>query len=83
MLSPRLLEILRAYWRRALQSLWLFPGQEPRDHVSTGAWHDAGRKARTRARIGKPVTAHTFRHSFATHLLEASVDIWIIQAILG
>jgi integrase/recombinase XerD len=83
MLSPRLLDILRAYWRKARPSVWLFPGQEPGGHVSTGALQDACRRARRLAGINKPVTAHTLRHSFATHLLEAGIDIRVIQALLG
>jgi integrase len=59
MLSPRLLEILRVYWKRAQPSLWLFPGQEPGGHVSVGALQSACRAARQRARIGKRVTAHS------------------------
>ena len=83
MLSPRLLDILRAYWRRTRPSIWLFPGQEPGRHVSTGALQAACRAARKRARLSKQVTAHSLRHSFATHLLESGTDIRIIQVILG
>ena len=83
MLSPRLLEILRAYWKRVQPGLWLFPGRDPSGRVTIRAIQAACRAARRRARIGKPVTVHTLRHSFATHLLESGIDIRIIQALLG
>jgi site-specific recombinase XerD len=83
MLSPQLLEILRGYWRLARPASWLFPGREPGTHISRAALQDACRVARRQSQIKKRVTAHTLRHSFATHLLEAGTDIRIIQVLLG
>ncbi len=83
MLSPRLLEILRDWWRVSRSRPWLFPGDRPGQPLTTRAVNRACRKAHRRCGIPKPITPHSLRHAFAVHLLEAGTDIRTIQLLLG
>jgi integrase/recombinase XerD len=89
MLSPVLLERLRAWWRvghaqgRILPGGWLFPGLDPTDALSARQLNRAIHSAAAAAKIDKRVSMHTLRHSYARHLLEQKVDIRVIQVLLG
>src|SRR3954467_7790780 len=83
MLSPRLLELLRRYWKAARPTTWLFPGLDPDRPISAAAVMKACRQARRASGLEKHVTVHALRHSFATHLLEAGTDLRTIQILLG
>src|SRR6516164_8400596 len=83
MLSPRLLAILREYWRAARPTQFLFPGNVPDRPITPRTVQRACRDAQEAAGLGKRVRVHTLRHSFATHLLEAGTNIRIIQILLG
>ena len=82
-LSPALLEALRAHWRRLRPATWLFPGQTPTGQRSLGALQRVVRRAVVATGFTKKVSLHTLRHSYATHLLEAGVDLLTIQRLLG
>jgi site-specific recombinase XerD len=86
-LSPTLLATLREHWRWMKPKTWLFPGtlhnwRADRPITPKVVW-DACRAAAERAGLTKRVSAHTLRHSYATHLLEAGADIRTIQLLLG
>ena len=83
MLSPKLLEILRAWWTRTRPTHWLFPGDRPGRPITREAVERECQHARRRAGIPKPITPHSLRHAFAVHLLEAGTDVRTIQLLLG
>jgi integrase/recombinase XerD len=81
--SPKLLQILRNWWPVTRPKQWLFPGDQIGGHISKAAVQDACQKADQRCGIVKPITPHSLRHCFATHLLESGTDLRTIQLLLG
>lgn len=83
MLSPKLLEILRSYWKVRRPVAWLFPGDRAGEPITRDAVRHACAKAHDLSGLSRPVTPHSLRHAFAVHLLEAGADVRTIQLLLG
>lgn len=84
MLSPRLLESLREYWKKSRpKGEYLFPGGSPDRPITRAAVAIACQKAARDSGLGKRITPHTLRHAFATHLLEAGTSAIMVQSLLG
>lgn len=83
LLPPKLLELLRVYFRWRRPKDWLFPGDKPGQPISCKSIFLACKKAAQDAGISKAVHPHSLRHAFATHMLEAGVNLRTIQILLG
>jgi integrase/recombinase XerD len=83
MLSPKFLDLLRTYWKAYGPHDWLFPGRSPDRPLRKNVLQQVCQKHRRRLGLSKPITAHSFRHAFASHLLENGVDLRKIQLLLG
>ncbi|MDO9530168.1 MAG: site-specific integrase [Syntrophales bacterium] len=82
-LSETALEHLRRYWKKYHPTEWLFAGAKGKGHISVSSIQQLFQKARKRAGITKPVSVHTLRHSFATHLIEEGTSLHHVQLLLG
>jgi site-specific recombinase XerD len=83
MLSEQLLTMLRDWYRVARPTEWMFPGVIPGSHITRSGIEDACELGLVRSGLTKPVTPHSMRHAFATHLLEYGTDLRTIQLLLG
>src|SRR5246127_5522298 len=83
MLSPKLLEGLRAWWPVHKPKQWLFPGDRADSWLRRHAVAAGCEKGHRHCGIAKPITPHSLRRSFATHLLESGTDVRTIQLLLG
>jgi len=82
-LSPKLLELLRCYWRKVRPGEWMFPGQNSGQPLTRDAVGEAVARTSQRIALKKAISPHSFRHAYAVHLLEAGTDVRRIQLLLG
>ena len=82
-LSPKILEMLRAYYKTFKPKMYLFEGQVAGKPYEARSLQLILKQALHKAAISKPVTLHWLRHSYATHLLESGTDLRYIQELLG
>jgi len=82
-LSPKLLTELRLFWQTHRNPVWLFPGRRPDEPLSAAAPGRTLQRAKVSAAQRRRFSTHALRHTFATELLEAGVDLFSIQKILG
>ena len=82
-LSQRLLEELRVYWRLYRPGTWLFPGHRPDQPITSSNMQRRFGRLVKRVGLTKHCSLHTLRHSYATHLLEAGVDLLTLKMLLG
>ena len=82
-LSERLLEELRACWKRYRPERYLIEGKHPGQPIAATSIQRAFRAACQKAGISKPVTPRSLRHAFATHLVEPGTNLRVVQALLG
>ena len=83
MLSPQLLHELRGYWQQYRPVTWLFTNQAGTGPMLDGTAQKIFYAAKRNARLQRGHGIHTLRHCFATHLLEAGVDLRTIQSLMG
>ncbi len=84
LLSPRLLDELRLYWKLYRPTTWLFPSsRDPQRQMHRSRAQKIYYQAKRRAGITRGHGIHTLRHCFATHLLEAGLDLRTIQSLMG
>lgn len=82
-LSTTVLDVLKVYWKVYRPTSWLFPGKATDRPMTSRTIQNLCRPAAEKAGLSKPVTTHTMRHCFATHLLEDGTDLRTIQHLLG